>query len=277
MEEGINLHDVEKLFQLMKPWCAESLVSYVTYPKGNPHGVSYRELHGVHVVADYLTHCNASSPDSLFLVHDTQLVVAAPDRADDASFIVCKFTANGSRLYTVSAEQQGVPLPDPAAVQLLHSSLKRTLTRDESASTARSASTHTAAAASAPSGDAAESESEQRPEVKSIMAPVSFRGAANKYDRYKKQKVSTLGAYVQYSEFSESSLKSTSTRRKAVQPSEGLVAVSGGDVMIAPQGTTFGFSPMLPVPVVMCLHGVMKLYLNADQRMHRLDFTVAFK
>jgi hypothetical protein len=250
----------------------------ISHPRGCPQGLAHLELSGVDVLADYVFKSFTAAPDSMCFMHDTQVV----GHEDGSSLIVSKFSVSGSRLFTVTAETQGQKLPDPPALRVLHSALERekkvateTVSGPPSGAKgkARKLEQQNTALDGGEGGGARDA----------IKQSVVFRGATNKYDRYKKQKVNTVGAYVSYKEFSETSLRvkarpADKTTGAGHSPSSTLVeGFRDDEVMIAGGEMRFGFSALLPLPVKMHVVGVQKFHVNAADKVYKMEFIVAYR
>lgn len=229
-ESVANVHDVNKMTKALRDICTPSFVGIFAYPRGNPHGVAYRELYGVDVFSDYFSASMSGAPDSIFFLHDTQIV----GYEDGSSMIICKLTANGSRLHTVTAEMNGYPMPNPHTIEELHDSLEKskaseTLREDDSEQqqlpteeqslfyndqntpSSRSDIPSIVSGSEDVSGERDDDEEEEGSSssdgLNSVGLPLVFKAKNSKFDRYKKLRVNTVGAHVTHRDFSETSLR----------------------------------------------------------------------
>lgn len=288
-ERSINLHDQTDLYQTLKSFSVPDLFCIVNYPRGNPHGISHRELHGLEVVADYFHKSISCAPDSVFLFHETQLV----EHEDGTAVIICKFSGTGTRLHTVSAMTDGLRRPDhPAEKVLRRTAQAKSYIQPSTVPMPVPSSASTASPAAV---------------VPTIKQPVLFKATVNKYDRYKKRKTATIGAFVTHNDFSEGSIKRRSTQhpRAAAAQAQASALVKNGnafggnhhhnngltltatdvaalallpvDIMVAGKETTFGHSALLPVPLKWCIQGIQKFYINADHKVYKMHCLIQFK
>jgi hypothetical protein len=195
----------------MRSFCSPDLIAVADFPRGNQQGVMYRELNGLEVVVEYIFCLMSCSPDSFYFIHDTRLV----GNEDGTTLISSKFTVTGSRLYVVTAEVDGKILPNAPAVSKLYNELEKAKLEQSSMIGADNSGQFAISQA----GGVQEQLTESKPNIvkspplvtegmEAIKQSVVFRtDSTNKYDRYKMHKTGTIGALVNYKEFSENSLR----------------------------------------------------------------------
>ncbi len=310
VENGINAHSMNILVESMGNFCTPDVRSILYFPKGNPHSHSYRELQGINVTSDFLHKNFSSAPDSIFLVHNTQVNY----EPDGSVVVTAKFTCNGTRLYTVTAQQNGSDLPPPPSAIVLYNTIK--LIHPHSL---------------------LHNFYHFMNSVDSSRQQVTLRkGGRSKFDRYKNEHGVTIGAHVEYATFSETSMQNKKKKLSELDCNgDGLDSQNGvkvnrnkgkntrkdkknllkhsaageyqpqntskqhltahqaatvnaltsqisskftaDEIMIADDSISFGYSPLLPVPISYEVFGIMKLYLNAENKAYIMEVMLASK
>ncbi len=248
---------------------ANDITSILSYPNGNPHGVSFRQLNGKDVTIDYLHKSFSSVPDSLFLIHDTKLF-SCPS---GCSVIICRFSANGSKLYGVTAMNNGsvaIPQTSNASEQDIkpEASMKRT-----------------SSDVSADSGSCIADDYEYQYHAEHInFQETPFEETMSKYNPHKKQMLNTLGAYV---EFHAPQCVLDSNTTAAVSRIQGTskkvcnsmfqsipTHLAANDVMVVGNETSFVHSALLPYPIKWKISGTIKFLVNEFDRVQKLELMI---
>lgn len=278
------------LLDTLKQFCVPNLKGIFAYPRGNTHGRAYTELDGTEVFADCFYTALSAAPDCVFLLHDTQIM----EYENGTSLILCKFSANGSRLHTVTAKKDGELLPVHPSVQALNKTLEwEKIHKITPTSSSSSSAVHHHVVPNGNESDEENEEGEVGVKVKDL--PLTLKGSVSKYDRYKRQKVDTMGAFVTHKAFSENSLKpatiATAVAVNAVKSEDGLLSSTvppehaditrecfeKSEVLLGTsKDMKFGLSEALPAPVRWSIHGIQKFYVNSDNKVYRIHYLIAF-
>ncbi len=294
LESALNKQTLLAIKTTISKIAIPNMKTTLIFPRGNPHGLSYLELNGVDVFADYFHNSMTSSPDVLFFSHDAQI----SGFEDGTSMLVSKFTLTGSRLFTITAHSDGQRLPDPPAVKVLHSSLQGVCVNDTSRKQQQLTSAATSSSSNGTSNTNSNADNKTTcvtqmtaDNIPFVDIPLNFKttnhGGETKYDSYKKQRTNNiLGAYIDHQDFTENSLRHKNDRVLGVSTANSVSEVEKNDihksefseneVLVAGQNTKFGHGEMLPIPVKWSLNGVHKYYINQEHKIYKIYLLAAF-
>lgn len=77
---------------------ADAVLVIKFYGQENPYGPSYREVYGINAVVQFIDTFFFALPDSIFRTQEKKLIL----RQDGTSYIMCRYTFNGTRLYKIA-------------------------------------------------------------------------------------------------------------------------------------------------------------------------------